>query len=78
MFRNGTKRWKYAQAGTDKTEKMEELSVVIHATTFDLDRQKFAVEIANQALDRFKTENEVASFIKFKFDEVESKLHDRI
>lgn len=51
--RNGTKRWRYAQTGVD-SEKAEELSVIIHKTTLDLDMQKFAVEVSNQALDLFK------------------------
>lgn len=33
-----------------------------------------SVETANQALDQFKIENEVCSFIKAKFDEIGSKL----
>ncbi|KAI6187491.1 Dynein light chain [Aphelenchoides besseyi] len=66
--RNATKRWKYAVGGQDD-KVTEELSVVIHSTTFDLDMQKFAVEVANQGLDSFRLESELASWIKSKFEE---------
>ncbi|KAI6176278.1 Dynein light chain [Aphelenchoides bicaudatus] len=68
--RNGTKRWRYAQTGREDGTAKEQMSVIIHTTNFDLDLQKYAVDVANQALDQFRIENEVASFIKSKFDEV--------
>jgi hypothetical protein len=73
VLRNGTKRWKYAQSGREESKAVEELSVVIHATTLDLDLQKSAVEIANQALDTLKLESEVATFVKARFDEIGNK-----
>lgn len=48
----------------------EPLSVIIQQTSFNIDQQKQAVEIANMALDTCIIENEIATFIKQKFDEL--------
>lgn len=48
----------------------EPLSVVIVATSMNVDQQKQAVEIANEALDRCGLENEIATFIKQKMEEL--------
>uniref|UniRef100_A0A915CLU3 Uncharacterized protein n=1 Tax=Ditylenchus dipsaci TaxID=166011 RepID=A0A915CLU3_9BILA len=55
----------------------EPLSVVIKSTSMNLDQQKQAVEVANMALDTCGMENEIATFIKTKFDELTGTLHHR-
>jgi hypothetical protein len=50
LFRNGTKRWRYAQSGREDGKANDELSVIIHATTLDLDMQKFAGNFLYQFL----------------------------
>ncbi|KAI1717216.1 dynein light chain type 1 domain-containing protein [Ditylenchus destructor] len=51
----------------------EPLSVIIKATSMNVDQQKQAVEIANMALDSCGMENEIATFVKKKFDEITGK-----
>lgn len=72
MFRNGTKRWKQAISGSECLN--EPLSVIIKSTSMSLDQQRQAVEIANLALDTCGLENEIATFIKARFDELTSKF----
>uniref|UniRef100_A0A914GXB3 Dynein light chain n=1 Tax=Globodera rostochiensis TaxID=31243 RepID=A0A914GXB3_GLORO len=94
--RNATRRWRQATEGRengrgDAREKVrqqksgaeEPLSVVIKATSMNLDQQKQAsegvtlgtrptraVEIANIALDTCTLESDIASSIKKKMDEI--------
>ncbi|CAD5221936.1 unnamed protein product [Bursaphelenchus okinawaensis] len=75
--RNGTRRWKYAREGEEEKPLKENMpmSVRIESTTFNEDKQKQAVEIANHALDICCSESEIASFIKTRFDDITDRCH---
>ncbi len=62
----------YSQFQTSGSESSNAgpLSVVIVGSSMNLDQQKQAVEIANEALDRCGTESEIASFIKSRMEEL--------
>lgn len=76
--RNASKRWKQATGNApperQKTVISQPLSVVIKQTNLNIDEQKQLVEISNMALDTCGIENEIATGIKTKLDEITGKL----
>lgn len=79
IFRNASKRWRQATGNTpaperQKTVVAEPLSVIIKQTNMNIDEQKQLVEISNMALDTCGIENEIATGIKTKLDEITGKL----
>uniref|UniRef100_A0AC35ERD5 Dynein light chain n=1 Tax=Panagrolaimus sp. PS1159 TaxID=55785 RepID=A0AC35ERD5_9BILA len=76
LFRNASKRWRQATGLTpavperQKTVVAEPLSVIIKQTNMNIDEQKQVVEISNMALDTCGIENEIATGIKTKLDEI--------
>uniref|UniRef100_A0A914Q3A9 Uncharacterized protein n=1 Tax=Panagrolaimus davidi TaxID=227884 RepID=A0A914Q3A9_9BILA len=76
LFRNASKRWRQATGlapavpERQKTVVAEPLSVIIKQTNMNIDEQKQVVEISNMALDTCGIENEIATGIKTKLDEI--------
>uniref|UniRef100_A0A7E4W8D9 Dynein light chain n=1 Tax=Panagrellus redivivus TaxID=6233 RepID=A0A7E4W8D9_PANRE len=79
--RNASKRWRAAvnanqpepvkpDLQAQKTIISEPLSVHIRGTNLSVDEQKQCVEIANIALDTQGIENEIATAIKTKLDDI--------
>ncbi|KAE9553653.1 hypothetical protein FO519_003101 [Halicephalobus sp. NKZ332] len=81
IFRNASKRWHKAVQGSSPPRQLqpqktviEPLSVTIKRTNMNMDEQKQHVEIANLALDTCGIENEIATTIKSKLDEITGKI----
>uniref|UniRef100_A0A915BVW8 Dynein light chain n=1 Tax=Parascaris univalens TaxID=6257 RepID=A0A915BVW8_PARUN len=65
--RRASKQWHAACTKNDVTQ-IKKPPLILKGTNFSEDLQNTAIEVTNQALEKCGIENEIASFIKLRFD----------